>query len=275
MRQHDMANIARIESKSRDLPDRRHLFAQIGTYEGEEKLAQPALGVVNVAQAEARIDEHEPGRGFEQKAVTGQLAAAQKPLRPPVHEPAAERASGDAIEVVNAHGRPYARLVPRGMPLARTPRFAKEGINMSVRAFALIYGVVFIAVGVAGFIPALVSPHDAVQYELTIEQGAGDLFGLFPINVLHNIVHLAFGAWGLAAYRGTPAAIGYARVVAMVYAVFVLMGFVPGLNTVFGLVPLHGNDLWLHALLAAGAGYFGFIRDAEADTTRTTAARGT
>jgi hypothetical protein len=146
---------------------------------------------------------------------------------------------------------------------------------MSVRTFALIYGVLFVAVGIAGFIPALVSPHDAVQHELTIEQGAGDLLGLFPINVLHNIVHLAFGVWGLAAYRNTPAAIGYARIVAIVYAVFVLMGFIPGLNTVFGLVPLHGNDLWLHALLAAGAGYFGFIRHAEADTTRTTAARGT
>ena len=146
---------------------------------------------------------------------------------------------------------------------------------MSVRTFALIYGVVFIAVGVAGFIPPLVSPHDAVQHELTIEQGAGDLFGLFPINVLHNVVHLAFGVWGLAVYRNTPAANGYARIVAIVYAVFVLMGFIPGLNTVFGLVPLHGNDLWLHALLAAGAGYFGFIRHAEADTTQTTAARGT
>ena len=40
------------------------------------------------------------------------------------------------------------------------------------------------------------------------------------------------------------------------------MGLVPALrlDTTFGLVPLYGNDIWLHALLAIGAGYFGFAR---------------
>lgn len=131
---------------------------------------------------------------------------------------------------------------------------------MNVRTFALIYGIVFVAVGVAGFIPALVEP---MAHELTVDQGAGDLFGLFPVNIVHNIVHLAFGVWGLMVYRNTGAAIGYARSVAIIYALFVIMGFIPGLNNVLGLVPLHGNDIWLHALLAAGAAYFGFIQHEE------------
>jgi hypothetical protein len=47
--------------------------------------------------------------------------------------------------------------------------------------------------------------------------------------------------------------------------VFVVMGLVPGLNTTFGLVPLFSHDVWLHAILALGAAYFGFIhRDTEA-----------
>ena len=29
------------------------------------------------------------------------------------------------------------------------------------------------------------------------------------------------------------------------------------------LIPVHGNDVWLHALLAAVAAYFGFVRHAE------------
>jgi hypothetical protein len=151
---------------------------------------------------------------------------------------------------------------------------AKEG-NMSIRTFALIYGLVFTLVGIAGFVPALVSPHDSVEHSLAIEQGAGDLFGLFPVNVLHNLVHLAFGVWGLAVYRSTAAAVGYARTVAIVYALFTVMGFIPGLDTVFGLVPLHGNDVWLHALLAAGAGYFGFVRHGEPEPANRPAARGT
>jgi hypothetical protein len=36
-------------------------------------------------------------------------------------------------------------------------------------------------------------------------------------------------------------------------------GLVPGLNTMFGLVPLFGNDIWLHALLAGIAAYFGWV----------------
>jgi hypothetical protein len=146
---------------------------------------------------------------------------------------------------------------------------------MNVRTFALIYGVVFTVVGIAGFIPGLLTPHDTVEHSLAIEQGAGNLFGLFPVNVLHNLVHLVFGVWGLAVYRRTSAAIGYARTVAVVYALFMVMGFIPGLDTAFGLVPLHGNDVWLHALLAAGAAYFGFVRHGEAEPANRPAARGT
>ena len=146
---------------------------------------------------------------------------------------------------------------------------------MSIRTFALIYGLVFTAVGIAGFIPGLVTPHDAAQHQLAIEQGAGDLFGLFPVNIVHNVVHLAFGVWGLAVYRNANAALGYARSVAIIYAVFVFMGFIPSLDTLFGLVPLHGNDLWLHALLAALAAYFGFLHHAEPEPTNRPAPRGT
>jgi hypothetical protein len=138
----------------------------------------------------------------------------------------------------------------------------------------LIYGVVFTLVGIAGFIPALVTPHAPGEHGLLIEQGAGDLLGLFPVNVVHNVVHLAFGVWGIAVYRNTVAAIGYARSVAIIYALFVIFGFIPGLSTVFGIVPLHGNDLWLHAALAAGAAYFGFMQHAEPDRTNRPAARG-
>ena len=46
------------------------------------------------------------------------------------------------------------------------------------------------------------------------------------------------------------------------------MGFIPALrlHTTFGLVPLYGNDIWLHAVLAIVAGYFGFVyrRDEQA-----------
>jgi len=126
-----------------------------------------------------------------------------------------------------------------------------------VRYFALVYGIVFLLVGIAGFVPGLVAPPEAGR-DLTIATGFGRLFNLFPVNVLHNLVHVAFGIWGLAAYRTFSASRLYARAVAVIYAVLTVMGLVPVLATTFGLIPLYGHDVWLHALLAIVAAYFGW-----------------
>jgi Domain of unknown function (DUF4383) len=79
------------------------------------------------------------------------------------------------------------------------------------------------------------------------------------VNLIHNIVHLLFGVWGLLAYKSLDGSISYARGVAVIYAVLTIAGFVPGLDTLFGLAPLYGNDIWLHALLAVVAAYFGWV----------------
>ncbi len=138
-----------------------------------------------------------------------------------------------------------------------------------MRTFALIYGLVFTLVGLLGFVPGFVSPP-VDHPDLVIDGMHGRLLGLFPVNWVHNLVHLAFGVWGLAASRGWGASRGYARSVAIIYAVLAVMGLIPLLNTTFGLVPIHGNDVWLHVLLAAGAAYFGWAVKAPA-----TAAHGT
>jgi hypothetical protein len=44
----------------------------------------------------------------------------------------------------------------------------------------------------------------------------------------------------------------------VIYALLTLMGLLPFLNTTLGLAPIHGNDIRLHALLAAVAANFGF-----------------
>jgi hypothetical protein len=128
---------------------------------------------------------------------------------------------------------------------------------MATRYFALIYGIVFLLVGIAGFIPGLKTPMD-MDVHLAVDGVSGRLLGLFPINSLHNIVHLAFGVWGVLAYRTFPAARLYGRSVAIIYGVLTIMGLIPVLNTTFGLIPLYSHDIWLHAVLAIIAAYFGF-----------------
>jgi hypothetical protein len=139
---------------------------------------------------------------------------------------------------------------------------------MNTNRFALVYGIVFLVVGVAGFVPGLTAPH--THPDMTAQSGLGLLFGLFPVNLLHNIVHVLFGIWGLFAARSFGGARAYFKAVAVIYAILGVMGLIPGLRTTFGLIPLYSNDIWLHFLLAGVAAYFGFVR-AEQPVTATPA----
>ena len=129
----------------------------------------------------------------------------------------------------------------------------------ATRTFAMVWGVAFLLAGASGFIPGLWHEAPAHYPDLAVESFYGDALGLFPVNILHNIVHIVFGLWGLAASKSVGAAKGYAKVVAVAYALLVVMGLIPGLNTTFGLIPLFGNDVGLHLFLAAPAVYFGFM----------------
>jgi hypothetical protein len=134
---------------------------------------------------------------------------------------------------------------------------------MSTKAFALLFGIVFLMAGFAGFIPGLSPMHHHPDLIVTAQSRLA--LGLFPVNVLHNLVHILFGIWGLAAARSPGAATLYAKGVAIIYALLTVMGLIPVLNTTFGLVPLYGNDIWLHAVLALVAAYFGFAHHAPTD----------
>ena len=129
---------------------------------------------------------------------------------------------------------------------------------MRTRTFALIVGIVYVLAGVAGFIPGLSPEHDG--NDLIVDAVYRDVLGLFPANILHHFVHLAVGILGLLAYRSFAAARLFSRGLAIVYAVLAVMGLIEAgnLNTTFELIPLFGNDVWLHAVTAAIAAYFGF-----------------
>ncbi|HEU0014295.1 MAG TPA: DUF4383 domain-containing protein [Longimicrobium sp.] len=130
-----------------------------------------------------------------------------------------------------------------------------------VQRAAMLFGVVFLLVGIAGF---FVDGGTGMEAD---PETAGHLLGLFPVNLLHNIVHLLFGLWGLAASRGHSASVGFHRAGALIYVLLTVLGFVAPDG--FGLVPLGDNDIWLHAVLALAMAYFGFMhRDRVVDTAR-------
>jgi hypothetical protein len=129
---------------------------------------------------------------------------------------------------------------------------------MRTATFALIIGIAYLAAGILGLVPAALRPPPPDAPATTFTLLYGYLLGLFPVNVLHSAVHLAIGAWGIAAWRGLSNPFLYSRTLAMFYGALAVLGLVPGLSTMFGLLPIHGHDVWLHAGTAAIAAYFGW-----------------
>ena len=131
---------------------------------------------------------------------------------------------------------------------------------MSISTLATVFGVVFLLAGVAGFFP---SPPPPDAPPLVVDHGHGLALGLLPINTLHNAVHLLFGFLGLLAARGVMLdARAYFQVVAVIYGLLTVLGLIPATQTTFGLVPIYGNDVWLHGLIALAAGFIGFVMPA-------------
>lgn len=127
-------------------------------------------------------------------------------------------------------------------------------MRSTVERGALIFGIVFLLVGVLGL---LVPGGTSMNADMAT---SGRLFGLFPVNLLHNLVHLAFGIWGLAASRSFQASRTYGRVGAVAYGALVILAFLS--PTLFGLIPIGSHDIWLHAILALGLAYIGFATPA-------------
>ena len=124
---------------------------------------------------------------------------------------------------------------------------------------ALSLGLLFLILGLAGFLPAFVAPAT----NATTVPGFGYLFGVFPTNYFHNAIGILVGLWGIAAFTSLTGAIVFHRVFAILYAASVILGLLPFTNTLFGITPLFGNNIWLNAITAAIAFYFGFVKSAQ------------
>ena len=153
------------------------------------------------------------------------------------------------------------------------------------KACALGLGIVFTVIGIAGFIPDLVSLPDVAgsvapitadeipatvgaDYGAAYLRGFGYLFGLFPTNLLHNIVHLAVGVFGLYSATGERGAFNYNRFFAISYLGLAVLGLIPAANTLFGIMPIFGNNVWFNGVTGIIAAYYAFVAhksDVDAD----------
>jgi len=116
-----------------------------------------------------------------------------------------------------------------------------------LRTAALLVGAVFLLVGILGFIPGVTTDYDAMTFA---EHDSGaELFGVFQVSVLHNIVHLLFGVAGIAMSRTAPTARAYLVGGGLIYLVLWLYGLIVDLGSDANFVPVNEPDNWLHFAL--------------------------
>jgi hypothetical protein len=116
---------------------------------------------------------------------------------------------------------------------------------------ATILGVVFVAIGLLGFVSnPLIS-------------GAG----YFHVNAVHNFAHLITGALLLLSpYFGVP--VMMIRALALIYTLIAILGFVaPNAAGLGALLAMSRADTWLHAAIAVVLLVIGFAKPVERSVT--------
>ncbi len=102
-------------------------------------------------------------------------------------------------------------------------------------------------VGILGFIPVITTDYSSM--ELAGHESGAKLLGIFEVSVLHNIVHLLFGAAGLALASAWDSARTYLIGGGVVYLVLWVYGLVVDQGSAANFVPVNDADNWLHLWL--------------------------
>lgn len=135
------------------------------------------------------------------------------------------------------------------MATARSGGYAGPSRTRSLAQIgAIVAGAAFLLVGILGFIPGITTNFDDIAFAGT--DSRAELFGIFQVSVLHNIVHLLFGVVGLWAARTWVTARGYLLASGAVYLVLFIYGMVVDRDADANFVPVNAADDWLHLGLA-------------------------
>ena len=146
------------------------------------------------------------------------------------------------------------------MPRDRTP----------VQTMALLVGVVFLLVGILGFIPGITTNFGDMKF--AGNESEAELLGIFQVSILHNIVHLLFGVAGIAMARAWESARTYLIGGGVIYLALWIYGLVIDLDGDANFVPFNTADNWLHFFLGVGMIGLGFVTSRDRPTTTTTTA---
>lgn len=128
----------------------------------------------------------------------------------------------------------------------------------SMEKAALLVGVVFLLVGILGFIPGITSNYDDLKF--AGHDSDAQLLGIFDTSILHNIVHLLFGVAGIALARAYDSARNYLIGGGVIYLALFLYGVIFGADEGgANWIPVNWADNILHLGLGAGMILLGVV----------------
>jgi hypothetical protein len=138
-----------------------------------------------------------------------------------------------------------------------------------VNTAAMIVGVVFVLVGILGFIPGITNHYGDLGFA---GHGSGaKLLGIFQVSILHNIVHILFGIAGIAMAKRADSARTYLIGGGIIYLVLWIYGLVTSDHSSANFVPVNTADDWLHLVLGLGMIALGVVLSRRrVDSTTTT-----
>ncbi|WGW12215.1 DUF4383 domain-containing protein [Saxibacter everestensis] len=123
----------------------------------------------------------------------------------------------------------------------------RRSARTNVQKAALIVGVVFLLVGILGFVPGITSNFGEMQF--AGHESGSLLLGVFQVSILHNVVHLLFGVAGILMARTVSGARGYLIWGGVIYLVLWIYGLLIGHESMANFVPFNSADNWLHLVL--------------------------
>lgn len=132
---------------------------------------------------------------------------------------------------------------------------------MATRLFALIGGLIYALLGIAGFIPQCLWQPDMARLRMNdLHFHGGRLGGFLAVNWTHNIIYLLIGIAGIAAFSRLAWSKRYAQTLFGIAVLFLIVGLIPlGVSDLWGYLPLSGWNVPIHTVTAILAWYYGFV----------------
>ncbi|MCX4388935.1 DUF4383 domain-containing protein [Micromonospora peucetia] len=141
--------------------------------------------------------------------------------------------------------------------MARNARGGPPGPKPRVQLAAVAAAVVFVLIGVLGFIPGITTGYGDMTF--AGHHSEARLLGLFQVSILHNALHLGFGLAGLLLARSVAGARIFLAGGGALYLGLWLYGFVINRESAANFIPVNDADNYLHLALGFGMLVFGLL----------------